>query len=70
MLGTKAVGNRSILADPRQASARDAINARIKFREEFRPFAPAILEELAQSVFYINDSSPYMTSTFGVRDDV
>ena len=65
--GPRALGNRSILADPRHASTRDAINAKIKFREDFRPFAPAIPEELAQSVFYMDDSSPYMTSTFGVR---
>ncbi|MBL10771.1 MAG: hypothetical protein CL402_09710 [Acidiferrobacteraceae bacterium] len=65
--GPRALGNRSILADPRRSSTRDAINARIKFREEFRPFAPAILEEEAQTIFYINNPSPYMTSTFSVR---
>src|SRR5439155_9586854 len=43
--GARALGNRSILADPRRADIRDIINTRIKFRERFRPFAPSVLEE-------------------------
>ena len=43
--GPRALGHRSILADPRPADMKDRINERVKFREEFRPFAPAILEE-------------------------
>lgn len=64
--GPRALGNRSILSDPRSHSARDNINSRIKFREEFRPFAPAVKEELAGSVFDMIGNSPYMTSTFRV----
>ena len=45
--GPRALGNRSILADPRRAEMKDIVNARIKFREPFRPFAPVILEERA-----------------------
>ena len=43
--GARALGNRSILADPRRSDMREIINTKIKFREKFRPFAPSILEE-------------------------
>ncbi len=43
--GARALGNRSILADPRRADMREIINTKIKFREKFRPFAPSVLEE-------------------------
>ena len=46
-IGPRALGNRSMLADPRQASMKDKLNARIKQREPFRPFAPAVLVERA-----------------------
>ncbi|MCS4199762.1 carbamoyltransferase C-terminal domain-containing protein [Salinibacter ruber] len=46
-----ALGNRSILADPGRADARDRINNRVKYREEFRPFAPSILEEAVDEYF-------------------
>ncbi len=49
--GPRALGNRSILADPRKAENKDIVNARIKFREEFRPFAPSVLEEYADEYF-------------------
>jgi carbamoyltransferase len=49
--GPRALGNRSILADPRKAENKDIVNARIKFREEFRPFAPSILEEKVDDYF-------------------
>jgi carbamoyltransferase len=55
--GPRALGNRSILADPRRAEMKDIVNARIKFREPFRPFAPVILEERA-SEYYANIESP------------
>ena len=45
------MGNRSILADPRNKSMKDKINKSIKYRENFRPFAPAVLEEKAKRVF-------------------
>jgi carbamoyltransferase len=49
--GPRALGNRSILADPRRAEMKEVVNARIKFREPFRPFAPAVLEERAAALF-------------------
>jgi len=49
--GPRALGNRSILADPRRAEMKDVVNERIKFREPFRPFAPAVLEERAAPLF-------------------
>ena len=55
--GPRALGNRSILADPRRAEMKNIVNARIKFREPFRPFAPVILEERA-SEFYAGVGNP------------
>jgi carbamoyltransferase len=49
--GPRALGNRSILADPRRAEMKEIVNARIKFREPFRPFAPVILEERATDYY-------------------
>ena len=65
--GPRALGNRSILADPRSATMKDEINLRVKFREEFRPFAPAVLEEEAPAIFEMEYPSPFMTITFKVR---
>lgn len=59
--GPRALGNRSILADPR--GSKDAIN-KIKNREKFRPFAPVVLEEDASDWFYMDRPSPYMQFTF------
>ena len=58
--GPRALGNRSILADPRSTAVPDRINRGIKFRESFRPFAPAVLEEHAEEWFGLRDASPYM----------
>ncbi len=58
--GPRALGNRSILADPRQPDAKERLNARVKFREEFRPFAPAILEEQGAAWFEQYQATPYM----------
>lgn len=66
--GPRALGNRSILADPRVAQMKDAVNARIKFREEFRPFAPVVLEEDAAQYFRLSNA-PYMTFTTEVTTD-
>lgn len=55
--GPRALGNRSILADPRRAEMKEIVNARIKFREPFRPFAPVILEERA-SEYYVGLDDP------------
>lgn len=59
-IGPRALGNRSILADPRDPDMKNILNARVKFREEFRPFAPAILEEDASRYFENVTFSPYM----------
>jgi len=61
--GPRALGNRSILADPRLASTQRDLNLKTKFRESFRPFAPAVLAEFAQDWFDFPDASPYMLFT-------
>ena len=58
--GDRALGNRSILADPRSRKIKDLINKKIKFREKFRPFAPAILKEFSNEYFEENQLSNYM----------
>ncbi len=58
--GPRALGNRSILADPRDPAMKDRINAEVKFREAFRPFAPAILDRHGPEYFHDYQSSPYM----------
>lgn len=68
--GPRALGHRSILADPRVPGMRDHINGRVKFREDFRPFAPAVLAEEAGRYFEGNLDSPYMISVASVRDEV
>jgi len=60
-MGPRALGNRSILADPRRRDMKDAINAKIKHREPFRPFAPAVLLERASELFQIDQPDPFMT---------
>lgn len=68
--GPRALGNRSIIADPRDGTNKDRVNAKIKFREEFRPFAPSVLEEEASEYFKMHSStSPYMIMTFEVITD-
>ncbi len=66
--GPRALGNRSILADPRDPKMKDKLNSTIKFREDFRPFAPAVLEGFVEECFENGFPSPYMTITFNVRD--
>ena len=58
--GPRALGNRSILGDPRSEKMKDILNEKIKHREKFRPFAPSILEEYTSEYFDIDISSPYM----------
>jgi carbamoyltransferase len=58
--GPRALGNRSILGDSRRAEMKDIINHRVKHRESFRPFAPAILAEQCSEYFDLEDDSPYM----------
>lgn len=69
-LGPRALGNRSILADPRPADMKDRINARVKFREEFRPFAPSVLHEHGDAYFAEYQASPYMERTLLFRPEV
>jgi carbamoyltransferase len=63
--GPRALGNRSILADPRRAAMKDHLNAKIKFREEFRPFAPVVMHEHYDAFFETlgTSESPYMLYT-------
>ncbi|MGH8057139.1 MAG: carbamoyltransferase family protein, partial [Candidatus Entotheonellia bacterium] len=65
--GERALGNRSILADPRTAEMKDEVNERIKFREEFRPFAPSILADYFSDYSACSHPSPFMTHVFDVQ---
>jgi carbamoyltransferase len=65
--GPRALGNRSILADPRDAKMQDLINEKVKFREMFRPFAPSILHEHTDDYFENYQESPYMDKTLQIR---
>jgi carbamoyltransferase len=67
--GARALGSRSLIADPRRTDMRDIINLRIKFREKFRPFAPSILEEHVSEWFEIDESTPYMEKVFPIRKE-
>ncbi|GMU43035.1 MAG: hypothetical protein DYH17_10345 [Xanthomonadales bacterium PRO6] len=58
--GPRALGNRSILADPRRADTQSLLNLKVKFRESFRPFAPAVLAERTRECFELDAPSPYM----------
>jgi carbamoyltransferase len=64
--GPRALGHRSILADPRGTEVKSLLNDRIKFREPFRPFAPAVMREEANQIFDLDISSPYMLITADV----
>jgi carbamoyltransferase len=68
--GPRALGNRSILADPRSPTIRDTLNLEVKKRESFRPFAPAVLEDRAQEFFRMTGTSPMMLRVAPVRSDV
>jgi len=67
--GARALGNRSILADPRRADVRELINTKIKFRERFRPFAPSIAEEALHEFFEDAAPDPFMQQVYPVRAD-
>jgi carbamoyltransferase len=67
--GPRALGNRSILADPRRADMKDILNQRIKHRETFRPFAPSVIEEATGDFFERTDPSPFMTFAYPVRPE-
>jgi len=68
-IGPRALGNRSILADPRRPDMKDILNARVKHREPFRPFAPSVLEERTGEYFTVDYPSPFMILVFDVRPD-
>jgi carbamoyltransferase len=68
--GPRALGNRSILADPRSPAVKERVNGEIKFREEFRPFAPSILHEFGSQYFEHYQESPYMERTLKFKSDV
>jgi carbamoyltransferase len=68
--GPRALGNRSILADPRPPEMKDILNARVKHREGFRPFAPAVPVERADEFFEIGGAdAPFMLKVFPVRPE-
>jgi carbamoyltransferase len=67
--GARALGNRSILADPRRTDMRDIINTRIKFREKFRPFAPSIAVDALDEYFVGAVPDPFMVQVYPVRPD-
>ncbi len=67
--GARALGNRSILADPSRADMRDLINLKIKFRERFRPFAPSVAEEALHDYFEDAAPAPFMQQVYQVRPD-
>ena len=65
--GPRALGNRSILCDPRRADMKQILNAKIKRRESFRPFAPSVLEEAVPEWFEESDAVPFMMQVFQIR---
>ena len=66
--GPRALGNRSIIADPRSPNMQKQLNLKIKFRESFRPFAPSVLEEYADQWFDLDVDSPYMLLVAAVHE--
>jgi carbamoyltransferase len=67
--GPRALGNRSIVVDPRRAEMKEILNSRIKHREMFRPFAPSVLEEATADFFTCSKPSPFMTFAYTVRPE-
>ena len=67
--GPRALGNRSILCDPRRADMKDTLNRKIKRRESFRPFAPSILRESVPEWFEVDDDVPFMMKVFPIREE-
>jgi carbamoyltransferase len=67
--GPRALGARSILADPRRQDAKDLLNSKIKRRESFRPFAPSILKEYVAEYFEVSDAVPFMEKVFPIREE-
>jgi carbamoyltransferase len=67
--GPRALGARSIVADPRRTDAKDLLNAKIKRRESFRPFAPSILKEYVGEYFEVIDEVPFMEKVFPIKKE-
>lgn len=67
--GPRALGNRSILADPRNCEMKDHLNSKVKFREMFRPFAPAVLWENQLEYFDLDIPSPYMLMVSNILEN-
>ncbi len=67
--GPRALGGRSILADPRRVDAKELLNSKIKRRESFRPFAPSILKEQVKAWFEIDEPVPFMEKVFPIKKD-
>lgn len=67
--GPRALGARSIIADPRSETMQKQLNLKIKYRESFRPFAPSVLSECAKDWFELDGSSPYMSFVCAIRPD-
>jgi carbamoyltransferase len=67
--GPRALGARSIIADPRRSDAKDLLNAKIKRRESFRPFAPSILKEYVPEYFEVDDDVPFMEKVFPIKKE-
>ena len=68
--GRRALGNRSILADPRNPSMKNVLNEKVKHRQWFRPFAPSILRDHVKNWFVRDVDSPYMTKVIKFKDSV
>jgi len=67
--GSRALGHRSILVDPRRSDAKHLLNEKIKRRESFRPFAPSILKEAVSDYFVQNDTVPFMEKVFDIKKE-
>jgi carbamoyltransferase len=67
--GPRALGNRSIVCDPRRANMKAVLNAKIKRRESFRPFAPSVLDDAVADWFEEDDDVPFMMQVFQIRED-
>ncbi len=67
--GPRALGNRSIVCDPRRADMKDILNAKIKRRESFRPFAPSVMSEAVPEWFDEDDEVPFMMQVYQIRED-
>lgn len=68
--GPRALGARSIIADPRSSAMQSQLNLKIKFRESFRPFAPAVKEEAMEQYFHLDRASPYMLLVAQVHESI